>query len=278
MKTKLTLLLLLLFTVPQVSFSSLKNFDALHEYYHKQLRIQEGSFLGGGLVTEGEYQLTLLQYSPFTPQTFVVILEKFDDDHNLKHSRAYLSKPITETQTDFFEFLLDKEKTIILPPVEGQAQITLNLHKIEDGEMMLELKPLQEDPVFKEVIRFYQGRTPHVYRSLEHPNFKKDKDELLVRTDKEGSWAELVLSNHPQAGGTFQISDEGIPGLFVMKRVIKDRYNQEISEEISYVVYFSRRVTNRGLLTGPLWLGKTADRFVTTLPTLSEGVWELERD
>ena len=50
-------------------------------------------------------------------------------------------------------------------------------------------------------------------------------------------------------------------------------YDQEESEQIAYVLYFSRRVS-----TAFLGMGRSSTKFVTTLPTLSENSWELNQD
>ncbi len=268
MYKKITPLILAGLIFPQMVFANLQNFVRLHEYLKDTLVIQEGSFVGRGLNSNDEYQLTLLSYSPQVPDSFVVILERLD-----KASAAYFSTPTSPTQSDLFKFVLSQDKATLLPPFEGQPQMTLALHQVEKGRMMLELKPAKEDSVFGEVIRFHWGRTPQVYRDLRNARFQKGDNELLVKSDNEGSWAEVSFPKDPTNSGLYRISDEGIPGLFVLRHIVKDRYGQEESEEISSVVYFSRRVV-RGLLG----LGIYGTKYVTTISSLSKSTWELERD
>ena len=268
MYKKITTLIIVGLAIPQLGFANLQNFVRLHEYFKKTLSLQEGSFVGRGVNSDDEYQLTLLSYSPNVPDSFVVILERLD-----KASAAYFSTPTSPTQSDLFKFVLSQDKATLLPPFEGQPQMTLALHQVENDRMMLELKPSREDSIFGEVVRFHWGRTPQVYRDLRNTRFQKDKSEVLVKSDNEGSWAEVSFPKDPTNSGLYRISDEGIPGLFVLRRVVKDRYGQEESEEISHVVYFSRRVV-RGLLG----LGKSGTKYVTTISSLSNTTWELERD
>ena len=268
MYKKIMVALILGLAIPQLGFASLQNFDRLHEYFKKTLSVQEGSFVGRGMNSDEEYQLTLLSYSPHVPDSFVVILERLG-----KSAAAYFSTPTSPTQSDLFKFVLSQDKATLLPPFEGQPQMTLALHQVEKNRMLLELKPAKEDSVFGEVVRFHWGRTPQVYRALKNARFQRGDNELLVKSDNEGSWAEVSFPKDPTRSGLYRVSDEGIPGLFVLRRVVKDRYGQEESEEISHVVYFSRRVVR-----GFLGLGKEGTRYVTTLSSLSSNAWELERD
>ena len=205
MKTKIIIFLWSILILPSlVAHADLQNFVRLHDYFDNTLKIQAGSFVGRGLTSNTEYQMTLLQYSNEAKETFVVVLEKLDNNLNIVHTRAYFATPITDTQSDLFEFVLDREKTMLLPPFEGKAPMTLNLSKVEKDHMMLELKPLVSDPQFSEIIRFHWGRTPQVYVGLRDTRFIAGKNEVRLWSDNEGSWADLTIADTPNGLHFFQ--------------------------------------------------------------------------
>jgi len=274
-RTIMTALSVLFFS--QLGFAQLQNFDDLHTYYKNEFKIKQGSFQGWGEQSQKEYQLTLLQYSEEAPHTFVLFLERLTEEYDTEQVGTYFTTLTSDTQADFFEFVLSNDRTMYLPPFEGAPQMTLNLHQLEDNEMMLELKPLTEDAVLGEIVKFKSGRSPQIYRSFKHMQFTRGEDGLLMREDDQGVWAELSLEGKPNASGTYRVANEGIPGLFTMRKIVKDRYGQYESDEIAYVIYFSRRVTPRGFFDGPFYLGKYSTRYATTVPFLSDDVWEMRK-
>lgn len=236
-------------------------------------RIREGSYVGRGHASNKEYQLTLLQYSLQAPENFVAILEVLDRNHNMVDARAFYSRPGSLTKAALVLFLRDTENTVVLPPEGGNAHMQISIQDIEDNNLMLKISPQTgyDDPTFNEDIHFEWGKTPNVFRSLTNTRYMKDKDALSVQTDNLGAWAELTLTADPNLGGDFKIVDEGIPGIFILKRSKFEGYTQQVSNEISYVVYFSKRTVN-----GFLWINYDRD-FVSSIPPLSQTRFELEK-
>ena len=265
--------------ISQAGISGLQNFMRLHEHLGGELKIKEGNYVGRGVTTDKQYQLTLVQYSSEAPEQFNIILERLTSDHKIEEVEVYASRPVSDTQQDFSQFVLNLDKTVIVPPYDGTALMTLTLSYLEKGRMMLELKPLNNAGVFTEIVRFYWGRSLQSEFSHATPTrYSSQKNEFRVWEDNEGKWAEVILVNDAEGSGTFLLSNGGMPGLYHLKKVERVGYGREVSDQVSYVVYFSRRVLKRGLITGPFFMGKTSRKYVTTIPSLSIRAWEMERD
>lgn len=268
--------LMMLWTLPWVSHGGLfPDYSELKNYLGGQYEFREGSFAGTG-ASGAEYQLTLLDYSPGTPGTFVAILEKFKKGKlEVSAARAFHSNLINSlAQMNLHAYVFDADFTTVIPPPAGEADMTLSLQPFQNSHMRLKLKPLKNDSNFNEDIYFSKAKAPRILRNIEPAQFSKEGSNITITKGNVGDQAELTVSGKPTAGGDFRVAAETFPGLFVMRKLVSGRYLPMEDNQISYVVYFTRRCK------GGNWLQKHRGHkhTVVTLPDLSRlAEWELER-
>ncbi len=269
MKKNINIFYLILLLIPKVSLGNLETFEPLTDYFKNTLQIQEGSFVGRGVTSNDEYQLTLLPYGEPTTSKFVVILERLD-----KASIAFFSMFVSPSQSNFSPFVLNDDRTTLVVPFDQPPQMTLTLSQVENAQLMLELKPLRQDPVFGEVVRFFWGRTSQVSPQTGSAKFedKTENREVIIRADSMGVWADITFLKDADTSGTYRLSNEEIPGLYVLRKIVHQPYEQSASEEITHVVYFSRRVY------AIFWRwGRNENDYMTTISSLSKTTWEIQR-